>query len=105
VNLNGTSAFTNTSGFPLTQALLGNLGTSGRNELRLDGLWNLDVCLAKNTHITEGLDLRLRWEVFNVFNHANFSGFTNILTSSLFGNYTSTATNQRKMQFAVKLEF
>jgi hypothetical protein len=105
INLNGTSTFTNTSGFPLTQPLLGNLGTSGRNQLRLDDLWNVDVSVAKTTHITETLNLQFRWEIYNVFNHANFSGFTSALTSPLFGTYTSTATNQRKMQFGLRFQF
>ncbi len=96
---------TDTSGFPLTQPLLGTLGTSGRNQLRLDGINDLDLALFKNTRVTERLTAQVRWEVYNVLNVPNFGGFVNTLTSSTFGTYTATATSQRKMQLAVKFLF
>jgi len=43
--------------------------------------------------------------MYNAFNHANFSGFQNTLTSRFFGTYTATATDQRKMQGSLKLIF
>lgn len=55
--------------------------------------------------ITEGKNLELRWEVYNAFNHANYSGFVNTLTSPSFGTYTGTATNMRQMQGSVKFTF
>jgi hypothetical protein len=94
-----------TSGFPLTQPLLGNLGTSSRNLLRLADFTDYDAGLLKDTKITEKLNLQFRWEVYNVFNHANFSGFVNTLTSPLFGTYNSTASNQRQMQYSLKILF
>jgi hypothetical protein len=101
----GTVACDNASGFPLTQPLLGNFGTSPRNSLRLDNLVNFDMGILKNTRITERVNLQFRWEMYNVFNHANFSGFQNTLTSAFFGTYTTTATDQRKMQGSLKLIF
>ena len=95
----------NTSGFFLTQPFLGNLGTSSRNLLRLAHFVDYDAGLLKDTKVTERLNLQFRWEVYNVFNHANFSGFTNTLTSPNFGTYTSTASNQRQMQYSLKLLF
>jgi carboxypeptidase family protein len=102
-----TSASTclNTSGFPLTQPLLGNPGDSGRNRLVLDNLSNLDFAVLKDTKITEGKSLQFRWEVYNIFNHPNFSGFQNNLQSVFFGTYTSTATNMRQMQASLKFTF
>jgi len=96
---------TNTLNFPLTQPLLGNAGNSGRNQLYLSGLQNLDLALSKSTKITEGTNLTLRWEVFNVLNHGNFSQFDNTLTSTTFGTYQGTATNQRQMQVGAKFIF
>jgi hypothetical protein len=96
---------TNTGGFALTQPLLGNLGTSSRNLLRLADFADYDAGLLKDTKITEKLNLQFRWEVYNVFNHANFSGFTNVLTSPNFGTYNSTASNQRQMQYSLKILF
>jgi len=101
----GATACGNASGFPLTQPLLGNFGTSPRNSLRLDNLVNFDAGILKNTRLTEKVNFQFRWEMYNVFNHANFSGFQNTLTSSLFGTYTTTATDQRKMQGSLKLIF
>jgi len=101
----GATACDNASGFPLTQPLLGNFGTSPRNSLRLDNLVNFDMGILKNTRLTEKVNFQFRWEMYNVFNHANFSGFQNTLTSSLFGTYTTTATDQRKMQASLKIIF
>ncbi len=96
---------TNTSGFALTQPFLGNLGTSSRNLLRLADFADYDAGLLKDTKITEKLNLQFRWEVYNVFNHPNFSGFINTLTSPAFGTYTSTASNERQMQYSLKILF
>jgi len=95
----------NSLNFPLTQPLLGNFGDSGRNALRLAGVQDFDFVVMKDTRITEGKNLQFRWEVYNAFNRANFSGFTNTLTSPLFGTYTSTATNMRQMQGSLKFTF
>ncbi|MBV9182298.1 MAG: TonB-dependent receptor [Acidobacteria bacterium] len=95
----------NALGFSLTQPLLGNFGSSGRNSLPLDGVQDFDFVAIKDTTITERKALEFRWEVYNIFNHSNFSGFTNILTSRNFGTYTSTATNMRQMQGSLKFIF
>jgi len=105
VNTSATTTCTNTSGFSLTQPLLGNAGTSSRNALRLDNLVNFDWAVLKNTKVTEKVTVQFRWEAYNLFNHANFSGFVNDLTSSSFGVYSSTATDQRKMQMSLKFLF
>ena len=95
----------NVINFPLTQPLLGNFGSSGRNQMCLDGLSDLDIGVYKNTRMKGRLTVQLRWETYNIFNHPNFSGFVNTLTASNFGTYTKTATDMRKMQFALKLSF
>jgi hypothetical protein len=96
---------TNSIAFPLTQPLLGNIGNSGRNQLYLSGLQNLDMAISKDNKITERTSLLIRLEAFNVFNHGNFSQFVNTLTSPLFGTYQGTATNQRQLQVAAKFVF
>ena len=97
----GNPTCANVSNFPLTQPLLGTFGNSGRNHLRLEGLSKLDMGVYKNTRLNEKLTVQFRWETYNVFNHSNFSGFVNTLTAPNFGTYTSTATDPRKMQFAL----
>ncbi len=101
---NSATICTNTLGFPLTQPLLGNIGNSGRNQLYLAGYQDVDMAISKSNKLTEGTSLLLRWEVFNVMNHANFSQFVNTLTSPLFATYQGT-TGQRQMQVGAKFVF
>ncbi len=96
---------TNSSGFPFIQPLLGNPGTLGRNVFPLANFQEFDWALLKSTKITERVTFQFRWEVFNVFNHTNLSGFVNTLSSSSFGTYQSTASNSRQMQAGLKLIF
>lgn len=95
----------NTSGFLFTQPLLGNAGTLGRNVFPLANFQEFDWAMLKDTKLTERVKFQFRWEVFNVFNHTNLSGFTNTLSSASFGQYTSTASNSRQMQAGLKLIF
>ncbi|MGZ4866750.1 MAG: outer membrane beta-barrel protein [Candidatus Angelobacter sp.] len=103
------SAFATMANLPVSQPLLGNNGTSGRNHLRLAGITNFDTSLTKSVRVLEGKSLLLRWEVFNALNHPNLSGFVNTLTSDPvgngFGTYQSTATNMRQMQVSAKFQF
>lgn len=89
----------------LAQPLLETQGTSGRNHLRLAGLTDWDAAITKAFAVTEGTNLQLRWEVFNLLNHPNLSGFTNTFTAGNFGQYTSTATNMRQMQVSARFQF
>jgi hypothetical protein len=52
---------------------LGTFGNLGRNVIYGPKFWNLDFAVAKNTMITEKLNLQLRAEFFNLFNHPNFA--------------------------------
>jgi hypothetical protein len=96
---------TDPSGFLFTQPLLGNPGTLGRNVFPLANFQEFDWAMLKNTKVTERFTFQFRWEAINVFNHTNFSGFTNSLTSASFGQYTSTASNSRQMQAGLKVIF
>jgi hypothetical protein len=70
----------------------GTVGNSRRNMLIGPGLSQWDLSLMKNTKITEKLSIELRWEVYNVLNHANFSlaSIDNTGTSSTFGKIVET---------------
>jgi hypothetical protein len=84
-------------------------GESGtRNPLRGDGYFSLDPGLAKSFAMTERVNLRLRWDVFNATNSVRFDPMTmrnRIDNPDSFGRYTSTLTNSRVMQVALRLEF
>jgi hypothetical protein len=63
------------------------------------------MAITKLIRVREGQNFQVRWEVFNALNHPNLSGFLNTFTSSGFGTYTSTATNMRQMQVALRYQF
>jgi hypothetical protein len=92
----------NTSLFSNEQ--LGQLGNSRRRFFHGPGLNNFDMALAKTTRITESKELQLRFEAFNLFNHAQFSNPTGEINSSQFGLVTS-ARPARIMQLGLKFLF
>ena len=68
------------------------------------GLNNWDTSMIKNTRIRERMTLQFRAEFFNFFNHPQFNGVNTTLGSASFGHITS-ATDERNIQFALKLLF
>ncbi|HSE97418.1 MAG TPA: TonB-dependent receptor, partial [Blastocatellia bacterium] len=61
-------------------------GTLGRNSLRGFAMSQLDFALRRRFQLTEGLNLQLRADFFNVFNHPNFADPNGSLNNALFGN-------------------
>lgn len=60
----------------------GTVGNTRRNQLIGPGLAQWDMTLAKNTKITEHLNVELRWEVYNLLNRGNFYYIpNNVLTT------------------------
>ncbi len=51
----------------------GSVGNLGRNNLIAPGYAETDIGVTKNTRITERVSLQFRAEIFNIFNHPNFS--------------------------------
>jgi hypothetical protein len=94
-----------TGTLPVSEPLLGQDGTSGRNNLRLAGLTDLDMAVSKQFRVMEGKSFLLRWETFNVLNHPNFAGYVNQFSSQNFNTYTTTATNMRQMQLSARFIF
>ncbi len=92
----------NTSAFAFPPR--GTFGNAGRNILDGPGFHNFNASLVKNSAISERLNLQLRAEVFNLFNHPNFGLPDNFLGSPTFGRIT-TARDPRHLQFGVKLLF
>jgi hypothetical protein len=93
------------SNLPVSEPLLEQDGTSGRNHLRLDGLTDIDMAFSKTIQVTESKSFLLRWEAFNVLNHPNFAGYVNNFSSPNFNSYTSTSTNSRQFQLSAKFIF
>jgi hypothetical protein len=96
---------------PTKQTTLGNLG---RNSIVGPDFKDLDLALAKNTKLTERMNLQIRCDAFDLFNHPNFgqpSRTLSSLTSKSFATITSTrfptgdAGSSRQLQLAMKLQF
>ena len=92
----------NTSAFE--QPVRGTFGNAPRAPIRLPGLANFDLTLAKNTQLTERVRLQLRAEFFNAFNHPQWNGVALGFNNSIFGRVTS-AHDPRIMQIGLKLSF
>jgi len=96
------NAYFNTSLFSNEQ--LGQFGNSRRRFFHGPGLNNFDMALQKSTKIIENTELQLRFEAFNVFNHAQFNNPSGEINSSTFGLITS-ARDPRIMQVAARFTF
>ncbi|SPE30762.1 conserved exported hypothetical protein [Acidobacteriia bacterium SbA2] len=70
------------------------------------GINNWTLGLHKDTRLAEGMNLQIRFESFNTFNHAQFANPSGSFTSGQFGNITSIgAVGPRIMQVAAKITF
>ena len=77
------------------QAGLGALATGGRNTLQLPGINNLDFSLFKNFQIHESWKLQFRADLYNAFNHPQYTpGSVNGVeaTSQTSGSATGLVT-------------
>jgi len=84
--------------------------TGGRNIVRGDGNFNVDLGLGKSFNMpwSESHQLQFRWEVFNVTNSVRFDPFftsADLGNLGSFGKYTDTLTLPRVMQFALRYDF
>jgi hypothetical protein len=72
------------------------------------GQANVDLSISKSINLrwpTDVAGLQFRAELFNAFNHPQFSNPDTNFSSPTFGVISSTAVNPRVGQLAVKLEF
>jgi hypothetical protein len=100
----------------------GRVGTSGRDQYYGPGLVNFDFAAAKSFPLgTERLHLQFRADLFNLFNHTNFSNPVSNESSASFGKITSTVGSAvatavgttaglvgggpRVVQFSMRLQF
>jgi hypothetical protein len=69
----------------------GRVGTAGRDQFYGPGLVNFDFTAAKNFPLhTERIHLQFRADLFNIFNHTNFSNPTSNQSNANFGKITAT---------------
>jgi hypothetical protein len=80
---------------------LGHFGTSSRQFFHGPGINNTDFSFMKRTAITESTAFEIRFEMFNIFNHAQFNNPDGDFNSDLFGVVTS-ARDPRIGQLSAK---
>ncbi len=90
-----------TSSFATAQ---GHFGSSAVGNILSPGMEKIDLGLLKNFRFTENINLQMRAEAFNLFNHTNFWLIDTGLGDGTFGQATS-AHAPRLMQFSAKLYF
>ncbi len=89
----------------------GTFGNAGRNVGRGPGFWQVDASLAKNTALSEKVDLQFRAEVFNLFNHPNFDFPNGVFGTPSFGRIFNTfgrtigLGTSRQIQLGLRLRF
>jgi hypothetical protein len=94
-------------GCPGEGIFLGPLGygNAGPGLFDAPALKTWDFALFKEFRVREGHSLQFRWESFNFTNTPQFSAPGRALGAADFGQITSTAINNREMQFALKYRF
>lgn len=92
---------------------VGTIGNAAKNLIRGPGVNNWDIAIFKNFSVTERAKLQFRWELYNAFNHTQFSGLdtgarfdpkTGEQINTRFGQFTD-ARSPRQMQFALRFVF
>ncbi len=78
-------------------------GTASRNPVRGPAFRNLDVAIVKHTRIGEWGNVEFRGEVFDIFNTPAFGQPNGSYGSAAFGSITSTTTDPRVVQFALRI--
>jgi hypothetical protein len=80
-------------------------GDTGRGILYGPGHVNFDTSLSKRFTVLGRSNVEFRWDAFNLFNHPGF-GFPNQnFDSPTAGRITSSAVDNRSMQFSLKFNF
>ena len=90
----------------------GTLGTLSKTLLRGPGINTWDIAIFKNFPIRERFRAQLRAEIYNTFNHTQFSAFdstarfdaTGKQVNGQFGQFTA-ARDPRIMQLSIRAEF
>jgi outer membrane receptor protein involved in Fe transport len=89
---------------------VGRFGNLGRNVVIGPGFNNTDFSVIKRTKLTETQLIEFRWEVFDLFNRANFGQPLRVVGPTL-GQIVNTrfptgdSGSSRQMQFALKYKF
>jgi hypothetical protein len=100
----------NTAAFAM--APYGSFGNTGLGIFRQPGTVNFDMSLDKAISLGERRVFRIKWQAYNVFNHAEFNAIgatytfnaAGLNTNTQTGQYTSTL-NPRQQVLTLRFEF
>jgi len=91
---------------------VGTYGNSAKTLIRGPGINNWDLAIFKNFPIREQVRLQFRWELYNAFNHTQFSAVDTAARFDAQGSQVNTrlgeftaARGPRIMQFALRMYF
>ena len=93
--------FFNTAAFATAPQF--TIGNASRNPVRGPAYRDLDIALVKHTRFTERTDAEFRGEIFNLTNTPAFAQPNGSFGAAAFGSITGTTTEQRVVQFAIRL--
>jgi hypothetical protein len=79
------------------------IGTASRNPVRGPAYRDLDMALVKHMKLPLETDMEFRAEMFDITNTPAFSQPNGSFGAAAFGSITSTTTDPRVMQFALRL--
>jgi hypothetical protein len=80
-------------------------GNAGLRILYPDIVRTIDFSMFKNFEISENSRLQFRWEVFNLPNTPSFAAPNSTIDGPTVGRVTTTSTDPRQMQVALKYTF
>jgi outer membrane receptor protein involved in Fe transport len=83
----------------------GVFGNAGRNIVRGPGYVTFDISVQRRLTFTKRLAATLRWDVFNLFDRANFGNPNSDITGATVSTISTLAGDPRVMQFAVRFHF
>jgi hypothetical protein len=79
------------------------IGTASRNPARGPAYRDLDLALVKHITLPGETQLEFRGEIFDIFNTPEFAQPNGSFGAAAFGTITSTFTDPRVVQFALRL--
>jgi len=88
-----------------TRVTSGTFGNAGRNALRGPGWLSVDMSLQRRIDMTDRVNATLRWDIFNLFNRANFGLPDSNIVNATAGVISNLAGDPRVMQLSLRIAF
>jgi outer membrane receptor protein involved in Fe transport len=83
----------------------GTFGNAGRNIVRGPGWVTFDLSVQRRIDLTSRVNTTLRWDIFNLFDRANFGNPERNIASANAAVISTLAGDPRVMQFSIRVAF